>query len=221
MFLSVSSTFFVPVLFLIKSGMFLKPTRLDGLLGSSLSQLSKLTADKDISFFSGHIHFLISFMLLLMTINFFGTLPLLDCLVVHHVVVMSLAFPLWFVTVSCKFPPNFYYYLTNLYGSDFHLALCALIVIVELISILIRPFTLCVRLFMNVLFGQFLLSTVSTKMVYWMMVNPWTSSFGMKLVVFGPMFFILTVAELGVLLFQTMIFIMLIVSYVDDGVVSK
>ena len=153
-----------------------------------------------------YLTLLISLILYIYFNNFFGLFPYIFTSTRHLVITISLAFPLWLghIVLAIKVQPwRIIRHLVPIGTPDI---LCPLIVIIELVSSIIRPFTLSIRLAANIIAGHLLLSLLANKLRLF------------SLLVFFRVFrlSILVILELAVALIQAYVFGVLSTLYINE-----
>nr|CAL18255.1 ATPase subunit 6 [Xenos vesparum] len=93
--------------------------------------------------------------------NFYGQMPHIFPLSSHLSFTMSLALPLWLSSMikSCKFMNLFFY---KMIPASTPTALMPLMSLIELLSLMIRPVTLSIRLMANLTSGHLMMNFISS-----------------------------------------------------------
>nr|YP_010393014.1 ATP synthase F0 subunit 6 [Xylonora corona]UPX88876.1 ATP synthase F0 subunit 6 [Xylonora corona] len=171
--------------------------------------------------FSGSVPFVFSLFVILFFMNVLGSLPYLYSLSSHIGIVFCMSFPLWVVVSITVFPQNFYYLFGESFSGDHPLAITVMLLLSELVSIFARPFTLTVRMCVNIIIGQVVLALVGAKVSSLIFLAPFTWGSAVSLIFMGFLLVSLFFIETLVVLIQTGVFIMLLVFFVEDGVLTK
>nr|YP_009192135.1 ATP synthase F0 subunit 6 [Phasianella solida]ALK03392.1 ATP synthase F0 subunit 6 [Phasianella solida] len=160
---------------------------------------------------AGFVNLVASLFLVLIILNLMGLIPYVYSLTSHLVFSFSLGFPLW---LSLIISGSFYSPSSTAAGllpSGAPAALNPFLVLVETVSLCVRPITLSIRLVANMSAGHIVLGLVGTYLSSGIFTySPENLGFLMVVQVFYSMF------EIGVALIQAYIFILLIVLYTDD-----
>nr|YP_010890509.1 ATP synthase F0 subunit 6 [Colpocephalum eucarenum]WIM51515.1 ATP synthase subunit 6 [Colpocephalum eucarenum] len=149
----------------------------------------------------------VSVFLFLLMINLSGLIPYGFSLTSHYSFNFSLGLTLWLSTMIWGFSKNLNSNIAHLTPMGCPLGLVPFMVLVESISMLIRPITLSLRLMSNMLAGHMIISLLCGAC--------YSMSFLLK-----PSFFLLEIGflmfELGVAFIQTYVFSMLMSLYWEE-----
>nr|YP_010463766.1 ATP synthase F0 subunit 6 [Lophogaster typicus]UUL70715.1 ATP synthase F0 subunit 6 [Lophogaster typicus] len=146
----------------------------------------------------------LSLFLYLVFNNFFGLFPYIFTSSSHLVFSLGLALPLWMSFMIYGWLTQFWSMMSHLTPQGTPMVLAPMMVLVELVSLLIRPITLSVRLAANMVAGHLLLSLLGS-------VGPYLSIYGvMGLTMVNSL---LLVLEYAVSVIQGYVFMVLIVLY--------
>nr|YP_006234054.1 ATP synthase F0 subunit 6 [Archaeocroton sphenodonti]AET63094.1 ATP synthase F0 subunit 6 [Archaeocroton sphenodonti] len=145
------------------------------------------------------------FILILMS-NIGGLIPYVFTTTSHIVFTMFLAFPIWISLILFSFVNKFNKLLTHLVPFGCPIMLSLFMVMIESVSNLIRPITLCVRLAANMISGHLLIHLLSSMSLISSM---------MFLLTLGIMT-ILMILETAVALIQSFVFVTLISLYINE-----
>lgn len=151
--------------------------------------------------------FLISMFLFIVFSNFIGLFPYIFTASRHLSVTLSLRLPLWIGYIIIRFLNQFEINIAHLVPEGTPNSLISLIVIIESISLIIRPFTLAVRLAANMVAGHLLLVLLGSSMVS-------ASSFFFLLTLIGLI--LLLLLECAVACIQRYVFIILSSLYLSE-----
>nr|ADB92015.1 ATP synthase F0 subunit 6 [Nymphon unguiculatum-charcoti complex sp. SEM-1997] len=143
--------------------------------------------------------YLIPMMITIMMMNWMSLTPYLFSPSPHGLFVFMLAFPLWLSTEILRTKSNLSKRISEMLPSRTPMFLIPLMIPVEMVSLLIRPFTLTLRLSINIMAGSLIttLTTIGTYMCFPLIV---------------PQLFLHTL-ELGVSMIQAYVFVSLINLY--------
>nr|BDH21140.1 ATP synthase FO subunit 6 [Bombus schrencki]BDH21153.1 ATP synthase FO subunit 6 [Bombus schrencki] len=121
-----------------------------------------------------NISLFLSIMIYIMMLNLFSLIPYIFTLTSHLLFNLSMSFSLWFSFIiysSINFPMKTLSHLVPLNSPKF---LMNFMVIIELISLIIRPWTLSIRLSANLISGHLILILLSNFMMNFLMLSPIT-----------------------------------------------
>ena len=142
----------------------------------------------------------ISIFIIIRILNILGLFPYVFTPTRHMSVTISIRLPIWIGYILIRCIKQAEYNLAHLVPEGTPYALIPVIVLIESISLLIRPFTLAIRLAANIVAGHLLITLLGT--------YAQTSSIG-SLIVIMICLCILTVLELSVSIIQAYVFIRL------------
>nr|YP_010948251.1 ATP synthase F0 subunit 6 [Stephanolepis hispida]WMI35344.1 ATP synthase F0 subunit 6 [Stephanolepis hispida]WMI35448.1 ATP synthase F0 subunit 6 [Stephanolepis hispida] len=164
--------------------------------------------------FAGHkwALMLMSLMLFLITINMLGLLPYTFTPTTQLSMNMGLAVPLWLATVIIGLRGQPTVSLAHLLPEGTPPALIPVLIIIETLSLFIRPFALGVRLTANLTAGHLLLQLVSTAVYVLMSFLPAVA------LITTALLFLLTLLEIAVALIQAHVFVLLLSLYLQENV---
>ncbi len=91
--------------------------------------------------------------------------------------------------------------------------LLPLIVVIEVISYCLKPFSLAIRLFANIMAGHTLLHILSTFALGFFKAKNW-----IIIIIFFGLLFLVSILEFGVAFLQAYVFVMLLSIYLNDSV---
>nr|DBA43719.1 TPA_asm: ATP6 [Bombus superbus] len=124
--------------------------------------------------FIPNIYMFLSLMLYIMLINLFSLMPYIFTSTSHLLFNLSMAFSFWFsfmIYSIMNYPMKTLSHLVPLNSPKF---LMHFMVIIELISLIIRPWTLSIRLSANLISGHLILILLSNFMMNFIMLSPLT-----------------------------------------------
>nr|UCC47230.1 ATP synthase F0 subunit 6 [Apis mellifera] len=108
--------------------------------------------------YQSNIIIFISLMLYIMIINIFSLIPYVFTLTSHLLLNMILSLTLWFSFLIYLIYNNYIMFLSHLVPLNSPVFLMNFMVIIELISLIIRPWTLSIRLSANLISGHLILT---------------------------------------------------------------
>ena len=181
----------------VKSAIILLPTKV-------LSELIKQTLAKNIG---GAYIILTALILNLITLNLTGLVPNIFRTTSHLAVTLSLALPFWLRLLLISISYNLTSYLAHLQPLGAPAILSPFLCIIELVRILVRPFTLAVRLTANLSTGHILLALLGTA---------FTKSGLVLIVLLSILGLFYVIFEIAVCLIQAYIFTLLTTLYAND-----
>merc|ERR1712184_6701 len=145
--------------------------------------------------------------ILLLINNLLGLTPYVFTAPSHVSYTLPLAITLWISLIGVAAYKTFTHFLAHLVPSGTPLALVPFIVLIELISSIMRPFTLAIRLAANMVAGHLLLVLVSSPAPY----LGWGLTAALRAGVLT-----LTLLEFGVAVIQSYVFIRLSSLYIRE-----
>nr|ARR28349.1 ATPase subunit 6 [Apalone spinifera] len=155
---------------------------------------------------------LTSLMTLLLTINLLGLLPYTFTPTTQLSMNMALAVPLWMATVLTGLRNQPTKSLGHLLPEGTPTPLIPALIIIETISLLIRPLALGVRLTANLTAGHLLIQLISTTIITLMPTSPMLS------MLTSTILLLLMLLELAVALIQAYVFALLLSLYLQENV---
>lgn len=180
---------------------------LDSVVSFIFDQLSR-SLGKNLS---GFRIFVCSLFLFLLMMNFLGLIPYVFSQTCHLLVAFSVGFTLWFSLIISSFFYKIDLFLVHFLPVGAPLILNPFLVIVETLSVLMRPFTLSIRLVANMSAGHIIIGLVG---IY--LSSSVVSSFflySLFLFFFQVFYFLF---EFGISLIQSYVFSLLVVLYSDE-----
>nr|ADW93259.1 ATPase 6 [Brachymeles apus] len=155
---------------------------------------------------------LLSIMLFLMSLNMLGLLPYTFTPTTQLSMNMGLAFPLWLATVLVGMRNQPTTSLGHLLPEGTPTMLIPILIIIETISLFIRPLALGVRLTANLTAGHLLIQLISTATFVLLPIMTTTAS--TTLIVL----FLLTGLEVAVAMIQAYVFTLLLSLYLQENI---
>nr|YP_008815340.1 ATP synthase F0 subunit 6 [Trimeresurus albolabris]AGW46810.1 ATP synthase F0 subunit 6 [Trimeresurus albolabris] len=124
---------------------------------------------------------------------------------------MALAIPLWLATVIAGFKDKLSLTLAHLLPEGSPTPLIPFMILIETISLLMRPIALGVRLTANITAGHLLMTMVSSATIN--LISTYTPISSTMLV----LLFLLTLLELAVACIQAYVFVLLVILYLQEN----
>nr|QPF22568.1 ATP synthase F0 subunit 6 [Cyprinella lutrensis] len=153
-----------------------------------------------------------SLMLFLITINMLGLLPYTFTPTTQLSLNMGLAVPLWLATVIIGMRNQPTVALGHLLPEGTPIPLIPVLIIIETISLFIRPLALGVRLTANLTAGHLLIQLIATAVFVLLPMMP-TVAF-----LTATVLFLLTLLEVAVAMIQAYVFVLLLSLYLQENV---
>uniref|UniRef100_Q2F9E9 ATP synthase subunit a n=1 Tax=Leucopternis semiplumbeus TaxID=345748 RepID=Q2F9E9_9AVES len=155
---------------------------------------------------------LTSLMLLLLMINLLGLLPYTFTPTTQLSMNMALAFPLWLATLLTGLRNQPTLSLGHLLPEGTPTPLIPALILIETISLLIRPLALGVRLTANLTAGHLLIQLISTATTALLPILPTVS------VLTTLILLLLTILEIAVAMIQAYVFVLLLSLYLQENI---
>nr|YP_006702516.1 ATP synthase F0 subunit 6 [Clupanodon thrissa]AFN06219.1 ATP synthase F0 subunit 6 [Clupanodon thrissa] len=155
---------------------------------------------------------LTSLMIFLFTINMLGLLPYTFTPTTQLSLNMGLAVPLWLATVIIGMRNQPTAALGHLLPEGTPVPLIPVLIIIETISLFIRPLALGVRLTANLTAGHLLIQLIATAAFVLMPMMPAVA------VLTATVLFLLTLLEVAVAMIQAYVFVLLLSLYLQENV---
>nr|YP_009348636.1 ATPase subunit 6 [Dionda episcopa]BAW88033.1 ATPase subunit 6 [Dionda episcopa] len=155
---------------------------------------------------------LASLMVFLITINMLGLLPYTFTPTTQLSLNMGLAVPLWLATVIIGMRNQPTVALGHLLPEGTPIPLIPVLIIIETISLFIRPLALGVRLTANLTAGHLLIQLIATAVFVLLPVMPTVA------VLTAAVLFLLTLLEVAVAMIQAYVFVLLLSLYLQENV---
>nr|UWV91724.1 ATP synthase F0 subunit 6 [Prolabeops melanhypopterus]UWV91737.1 ATP synthase F0 subunit 6 [Prolabeops melanhypopterus] len=156
--------------------------------------------------------FLASLMLFLITINMLGLLPYTFTPTTQLSLNMGFAVPLWLATVIMGMRNQPTIALGHLLPEGTPIPLIPVLIIIETISLFIRPLALGVRLTANLTAGHLLIQLIATAAFVLMPLLPAVA------ILTTIVLFLLTLLEVAVAMIQAYVFVLLLSLYLQENV---
>nr|AAT76823.1 ATP synthase subunit 6 [Pionopsitta pileata] len=151
-------------------------------------------------------------MMLLLTTNLLGLLPYTFTPTTQLSMNMALAFPMWLATLLTGLRNQPTISLGHLLPEGTPTPLIPALILIETISLLIRPLALGVRLTANLTAGHLLIQLISTATITLLPLMPAVSALTITIL------FLLTILELAVAMIQAYVFVLLLSLYLQENI---
>nr|WNH21418.1 ATP synthase F0 subunit 6 [Etropus crossotus] len=155
---------------------------------------------------------LTSLMVFLVTMNMLGLLPYTFTPTTQLSLNMGLAVPLWLATVIIGMRNQPTHALGHLLPEGTPTPLIPVLIIIETISLFIRPLALGVRLTANLTAGHLLIQLIATAAFVLLPLMPTVA------VLTATLLFLLTLLEVAVAMIQAYVFVLLLSLYLQENV---
>nr|YP_010616379.1 ATP synthase F0 subunit 6 [Oreochromis grahami]WAU47837.1 ATP synthase F0 subunit 6 [Oreochromis grahami] len=155
---------------------------------------------------------LASLMLFLITLNMLGLLPYTFTPTTQLSLNMAFAVPLWLATVIIGMRTQPTHALGHLLPEGTPTPLIPVLIIIETISLFIRPLALGVRLTANLTAGHLLIQLIATAAFVLLPLMPTVA------VLTAVLLFLLTLLEVAVAMIQAYVFVLLLSLYLQENV---
>nr|WHU29511.1 ATP synthase F0 subunit 6 [Elassoma zonatum] len=155
---------------------------------------------------------LTSLMLFLITLNMLGLLPYTFTPTTQLSMNMALAVPLWLATVIIGMRNQPTHALGHLLPEGTPTPLIPVLIIIETISLFIRPLALGVRLTANLTAGHLLIQLIATAAFVLLPLMPTVA------ILTATLLFMLTLLEVAVAMIQAYVFVLLISLYLQENI---
>nr|ADA58006.1 ATP synthase F0 subunit 6 [Buteogallus meridionalis] len=155
---------------------------------------------------------LTSLMLLLLMLNLLGLLPYTFTPTTQLSMNMALAFPLWLATLLTGLRNQPTTSLGHLLPEGTPTPLIPALILIETVSLLIRPLALGVRLTANLTAGHLLIQLISTATTALLPILPTVSALTTLILL------LLTILEVAVAMIQAYVFVLLLSLYLQENI---
>nr|QCS26527.1 ATP synthase F0 subunit 6 [Pachyhynobius shangchengensis] len=155
---------------------------------------------------------LTSLMVFLITINILGLLPYTFTPTTQLSLNLGLAVPFWLATILIGLRNQPSMTFGHLLPEGTPILLIPILIIIETISLLIRPLALGVRLTANLTAGHLLIQLIATATLVLLPMMPMVSLITMMIL------FLLTLLEIAVAMIQAYVFVLLLSLYLQENV---
>nr|YP_009034367.1 ATP synthase F0 subunit 6 [Solenostomus paradoxus]BAO84698.1 ATPase subunit 6 [Solenostomus paradoxus] len=150
-------------------------------------------------------------MIYITTLNLLGLLPYTFTPTTQLSLNLGLAVPLWLATVLIGFRNQLTHSLGHMLPEGTPTALIPVLIIIETISLIIRPIALAVRLTANLTAGHLLIQLTATAVFYMASSMPSVS------LLVSILLFMLSLLEIAVALIQAYVFVLLLSLYLQEN----
>nr|UOU20227.1 ATP synthase F0 subunit 6 [Glycera sp. i ZZ-2021] len=195
---------------LIHSSFWLAPSSLTWMFSYPLEIMSSQTTRTAGTHLKGFSSFITSLFIMIIMINFMGLLPYTFSFSSHLIFTLSLGLPLWLSLIISSALYNPKTFTASLLPGGAPDWLNPFLVMIETISILVRPITLSVRLAANMSAGHIVLGLIGIYASSAMFTSFTSTATLISIQI------LYTVFEMGICLIQAYIFCLLITLYADD-----
>uniref|UniRef100_UPI0030DDF187 ATP synthase subunit 6 n=1 Tax=Bregmatothrips sinensis TaxID=3045418 RepID=UPI0030DDF187 len=196
--------FYIPMLLMFWN----KPSRLNQLKKKMKKNMSEQLEIALKTKWDGTKLMLLIIFFFLMFLNLVGLIPNLFTCTSHLTFNLSLSIPFWISYMLYGWTMHTNNMLSHLVPMGTPMPLISFMVVIEMISNFIRPFTLSIRLMANMISGHLLLSLLGDKMSLMNFINIFLISMIQNM---------LMILELGVAMIQSYVFCILLTLYSDDS----
>nr|QUJ18386.1 ATP synthase protein 6 [Amphiprion polymnus] len=155
---------------------------------------------------------LTSLMIFLITINMLGLLPYTFTPTTQLSMNMAFAVPLWLATVIIGMRNQPTHALAHLLPEGTPTPLIPILIMIETISLFIRPLALGVRLTANLTAGHLLIQLIATAALVLLPLMPTVA------ILTGALLLMLTLLEVAVAMIQAYVFVLLLSLYLHENV---
>nr|YP_010956320.1 ATP synthase F0 subunit 6 [Astronesthes nigroides]WMY89413.1 ATP synthase F0 subunit 6 [Astronesthes nigroides] len=155
---------------------------------------------------------LTSLMIFLITLNMLGLLPYTFTPTTQLSLNLGLAVPLWLATVIIGMRNQPTAALGHLLPEGTPTLLIPVLIVIETISLFIRPLALGVRLTANLTAGHLLIGLISTAAVVLLPIMPTVA------ILTATILFLLTLLEVAVAMIQAYVFVLLLSLYLQENI---
>nr|YP_086898.1 ATP synthase F0 subunit 6 [Bipes tridactylus]AAT08547.1 ATP synthase F0 subunit 6 [Bipes tridactylus] len=153
----------------------------------------------------------IALLFMLLTMNLLGLLPYTFTPTTQLSINLSLAVPLWLATVLIGLRLHTTHAISHMLPEGTPTPLIPMLVMIETISLFIRPLALAVRLTANLTAGHLLLQLISSATMYMIHLSATPSSLLIMVLL------LLTMLELAVAIIQAYVFVLLLSLYLQEN----
>ena len=153
-----------------------------------------------------------SLIIFLLTLNLLGLLPYTFTPTTQLSLNLGFAFPLWLATVIVGIRNQPTHALGHLLPEGTPTLLIPVLIIIETISLFIRPLALGVRLTANLTAGHLLIGLISTAVIVLLPIIPTVA------ILTGTILFLLTLLEIAVAMIQAYVFVLLLSLYLQENI---
>lgn len=154
---------------------------------------------------------IVALYILITSINFLGIIPFVFSATSHLLFTLRFGLPLWFALIfsSVTFSP--FTTLASLLPAGAPAWLNPFLILIETVSIAVRPITLSFRLAANIRAGHIVLTLMGVYLIFALLSNSTLTFLSLFIIQAGY-----TLFEVGICLIQAYIFCLLLTLYTDD-----
>nr|ALS46274.1 ATP synthase F0 subunit 6 [Glycera americana] len=192
------------------SSFWLAPSSLTWMFSYPLEIMNSQTTRTSGTHLKGFSSFITSLFLMIIMINFMGLLPYTFSFSSHLIFTLSLGLPLWLSLIISSAIYNPKTFTASLLPGGAPDWLNPFLVMIETISIMVRPITLSVRLAANMSAGHIVLGLIGIYASSAMFLSFTSTATLISIQI------LYTIFEMGICLIQAYIFCLLITLYADD-----
>ena len=208
LFMVVAVTAITAFLLIAMSGRSLVPGRLQSMAELSYEFIANMIRENAGRAGMKYFPFIFSLFMFVLFSNLIGMIPYTFTVTSHIIVTFALALVVFIGVTVIGFVRHGLHFLTLFVPSGVPMALLPLLVVIEVLSYLIRPISLSVRLFANMTAGHTMLKVFGSFVVMLGVLGGW-----------APLAFVvaLTGLEVGIAFLQAYVFTILTCIYLNDA----
>nr|YP_010393134.1 ATP synthase F0 subunit 6 [Lithoredo abatanica]UPX89236.1 ATP synthase F0 subunit 6 [Lithoredo abatanica]UPX89248.1 ATP synthase F0 subunit 6 [Lithoredo abatanica] len=218
-FVLVGAFLVVPFVLMSMSGLFMAPGRVEGAVEGLWRRFYGYLGVEHglLNSYGGFSHFSFTLFLMIFMMNFLGCVAYFPALAVHWKMWISISIPCWMASLMYTWPENLRMFFANMVSPDQPYYLTALLIVSEIMSLLARPVTLALRVWVNMLIGQLFLHFLASGLVV-AFFSSFSVGAGFGVFMYAFLGFGMTLAEMCVVVIQSVIFVKLVLIYSSEGV---
>nr|UPX89224.1 ATP synthase F0 subunit 6 [Kuphus sp. PMS-3700M] len=209
--------YIIPFVVMSLGGLFMAPGRVEAVVEKMWEGFYNYVSLEhgELNSYAGYSHCMLAILMVIACVNFVGLAAFYPALGVHWKMWVNIAFPCWIASFLYAMPENAGGFFANKIEEDQPVVVLVPLVFSEVMSWLVRPFTLTLRICMNMTIGQLGIHVVSAMLVWsfvkcfsfgWIFAVAWYSLLGVSLMLI----------EVGVVMIQSFIFIKLLLIYAEE-----
>jgi F-type H+-transporting ATPase subunit a len=208
LFMVVAVTAITAFLLIATSGRSLVPGRLQSMAELSYEFIANMIRENAGRAGMKYFPFIFSLFMFVLFCNLIGMIPYTFTVTSHIIVTFALALVVFIGVTVIGFARHGLHFVTLFVPSGVPIALLPLLVVIEVLSYLIRPISLSVRLFANMTAGHTMLKVFGSFVVMLGFLGGW-----------APLAFVvaLTGLEVGIAFLQAYVFTILTCIYLNDA----
>jgi F-type H+-transporting ATPase subunit a len=208
LFMVVAVTAITAFLLIATSGRSLVPGRLQSMAELSYEFIANMIRENAGRAGMKYFPFIFSLFMFVLFCNLIGMIPYTFTVTSHIIVTFALALVVFIGVTVIGFARHGLHFVTLFVPSGVPMALLPLLVVIEVLSYLIRPISLSVRLFANMTAGHTMLKVFGSFVVMLGVLGGW-----------APLAFVvaLTGLEVGIAFLQAYVFTILTCIYLNDA----